>query len=99
MIVVVEDFLKGSFVNDSLVAFEAFALFAFEGFHGYGPEFDSVNGSPWLRVPFLQADAVESGVEKCLQKLLFGERARNAPGPKIWIVLHFFGHRLIADNI
>src|SRR5437667_9355552 len=73
MIVVVENFLERPTINHRLIALEACALFAFERFDGDRTKFDTLHGSPRLRIAFEYLDSVKPSVFKSGEKTFFSQ--------------------------
>ncbi len=64
MIVVIEHFLKGPAIDHGLVAFETFALLAFERFNSNGTKFDSLNSAPSISIAFENFDSIPGGFRR-----------------------------------
>ena len=97
--VVVEDFFEGAFVNDSLVALEARALFAFPCLDGDRAEFDALDGLPRGIVAFEDFDAVEASFLEGLEEALLGVGTADATTPQVGIVLEVEGDFLVGDDV
>src|SRR6266852_3652364 len=99
VMVVVQHLLEGAFVNDRLLALEARALLAFERLHGHRSEFDPPHDAPRRGVALQNLNAIKTGVHEGLEETALGQRARDAAGPQLGIVLQFSGHGFIADDV
>ena len=99
MIVVIENLFERSTVNHRLIAFETFALFAFERFDRDGTKLDSFHHAPRSDVSLENLDSVKACFFERDEKTLFGQRTGDAAAPKFRIVLQFLRHYFIAHNV
>src|SRR6516225_1762673 len=99
MIVIIEDFLERPAINYGLIALETFALFSFECLDRDWAKLDSLNGAPGIGIAVQNLDSVKARILERGEKTFFRERARDAPAPKLGVVLHFLGHFFIAHNV
>src|SRR5438105_84435 len=99
VIVVIQDFLEGTFVDHCLVALDAWSLLSLEGFNGHRAKLDSFHRLPRWFIAFQNLDTVESRRRKCGEKSFLGQRTGNAAAPQLRIVLQMLGHFLIANDV
>jgi hypothetical protein len=99
MVVIIEDLLERAKIYHGLVTLKARALLAFEGTHGYGAEFDSLNRAPRIVIALENLNAVETGLNECFKKIALCERAADATAPELRVVLQMSWHRLVRDDV